>query len=181
MGVNSSLMSIIFERTSIRKYTNEPVSEEQVELLLKAGMAAPSARNLQPWEFVVIQNKETLNKIAQIGLNANMLSEAPLAIVVCADMNKDFYTTRNIKFWIQDCSAATENIMLQAVELGLGSVWIGTYPKEEMVEPVTKLLNLPENIVPFSVISIGYPAEKVQPKDKFDKNKIHYEKWGVNI
>lgn len=170
-------MSIIFERTSVRKYTSEPVSKEQIELLLKAGMAAPSARNLQPWEFIVIQNQDTLNKIAQIGQNAHMLSEAPLAIVVCADTNKDFYPTQNINFWVQDCSAVTQNIMLQAVELGLGSVWIGTYPKEVMVKPVSEMLGLPENIIPFSIISIGYPADEVQPKNKFDKNKIHLENW----
>lgn len=172
-------MSIIFERTSVRKYTNEPVSEDEIELLLKAGMAAPSARNIQPWEFIVIQNKDTLNKLAQIGQNAHMLSEAPLAIIVCADKNKEY--DPEINFWVQDCAAATQNIMLQAVELGLGSVWIGGYPKKTMVEPVLEILNLPENIIPVSIISIGHPAEKIQPKDKFDKNKIHYEQWGINI
>lgn len=171
------MTNTIFERTSVRSYLDKPVTREQVELLLKAAMAAPSARNAQPWEFVVIQDRETLNKFADLGHNAHMLAQAPLAIVVCADLNKDFPIEKGRGYWIQDCAAATQNIMLQAVELGLGSVWIGTYPKDVMIAPTKEILNLPENIMPFSIISIGYPDGETTPKNKFDKEKIHYEKW----
>lgn len=175
------MANIIFKRVSVRKYKTEPVSKEKVEMLLKAGMAAPSARNLQPWEFLVIQNKETLQKIAQLGPNAHMLSEAPLAIVVCGNLDKETEHVKGKNYWVQDCSAVTQNIMLQAVEFGLGSVWIGTFPKEEMMKPLKQFLKLPDNIIPFSTIAIGYAAEDVEPKDKFDKTKVHYEKWGVNV
>lgn len=170
-------MSIIFNRTSVRKYTTEKVSSEQVELLLKAGMAAPSARNIQPWEFIVIQNRETLNEISEFGTFAYMPKEAPLAIVVCADTDKEMPAQSGKNYWIQDCSAATQNIMLQAAEMGLGSVWIGTFPKEEMYKPLAELLDLPKNIIAVTTIAIGHAAGEVTPKDKFDKTKIHVEKW----
>lgn len=169
--------NMIFQRTSIRKYNEQTVKEEQIELLLKAAMSAPSARNIQPWEFITIQNKETLKKIADFSSSAHMLKEASLAIVVCANINKEIPAVKGKNYWIQDCSAATENILLEATELGLGSVWIGTFPKEEMVKPVSELLKLPENIIPFSIISIGYPEGDNKPKDKFDRTKIHCETW----
>ena len=170
-------MNMIFKRTSVRKYTTEAVSAEQVELLLKAGMAAPSAKNIQPWEFIVVQDRENLNKIMEIHPYASMLKEAPLAIVVCADVEKGEPEFTVKKYWIQDCSAATENIMLQAAEIGLGSVWLGTYPKEEVLKPIVEFLNLPSNIVPVTIIAIGHPEGEVKARDKFDKTKIHHEKW----
>ena len=169
--------NIIFQRTSIRKYTGENVSPEQIETLLKAGMAAPSARNIQPWEFVVVQDRETLDTISEFGSFAHMLKEAPLAIVVCADTDKEMPVQAGKHYWIQDCSAATQNIMLQATELELGSVWIGTFPKEEMYKPLAELLGLPKNIIPVTTISIGHPSEEVTPKNKFDKGKLHFDKW----
>jgi len=169
--------NIIFQRTSVRKYTSETVSPEQIETLLKAGMAAPSARNIQPWEFVVIQDRDSLNKISEFGSFAHMLKEAPLAIVVCADTDKEMPAQAGKHYWVQDCSAATQNIMLQATEMGLGSVWIGTYPKEEMYKPLAQLLELPENIIAVTTISIGHPTEEATPKNKFDKSKIHFDKW----
>ena len=170
-------MSNIFDRTSVRKYTDEKVSPEQIELLLKAAMAAPSARNVQPWEFLVVQEKSTLIKMAEFIAAGQMLKGAAAAIVVCADTAKEFETLKGKNYWIQDCSAATQNIMLEATELGLGSVWLGTFPKEEVIIPLKELFNLPENIMPVTVISIGYPDGEVHPKDKFDKTKIHFEKW----
>jgi len=171
------MTNIIFQRTSVRKYTEEQISPEQIELLLKAAMAAPSARNIQPWEFIVVQDRDFLNKISEFGTFAHMLKEAPLAIVVCGDLNKEMPAQSGKKYWIQDCSAATQNIMLQATEMGLGSVWIGTYPKEEMYKPLAQLLDLPENILPVTTIAIGHPDGKIEPKDKFDKTKIHFNKW----
>lgn len=171
-------MNMIFKRTSVRKYKTEPVSPEQVELLLKAGMAAPSAMNVQPWEFIVVQDRKNLNKIMEIHPYSSMLKEAPLAIIVCANTEKAAYEGfAEKKYWLQDCSAATQNIMLQAAEMDLGSVWLGTYPKEEIYQPISKIFNLPNNVVPVTIIALGHPDEEVKPKDKFNKAKIHYEKW----
>lgn len=171
------MTNMIFKRTSVRKYSKEPISPEKVEMLLKAAMAAPSARNMQPWEFIVVQDKEILNKISEMGTFAHMVKEAPLAIIVCADKEKEIPLMSGKNYWIQDCSAATENIMLEATDLGLGSVWIGTFPKEEMVKPLTELFILPKNIVPVTTIAIGYPEGENLPKNKFNKEKIHYDKW----
>ena len=170
-------MSIIFKRTSVRKYKTDSVSKENIELLLKAGMAAPSAMNTQPWEFVVIQDRVILDKITEIHPYSHMLKQAPLAIMICADFEKGLPELKPKKFWIQDCSAVTQNIMLQATELNLGSVWLGVYPKEEICKPLSEIFKLPSNIIPFSIIAIGHPEGEVYPKDKFDPNKIHYEKW----
>ena len=169
-------MNTIFKRTSVRKYTDKPITKEQTELLLKAAMAAPSARNCQPWEFVVINKKETLLGITDFLPNAVMLKQAPLAIAVCGNKTKISLELAE-DVWAQDCAAATQNILLEATELGLGSVWIGIYHKKHAREGLSEILLLPDYIVPFSVIAIGYPAEKAEPKDKFNKQKIHYEKW----
>lgn len=169
--------NMIFKRTSVRSYTDQPVTKEQIELLLRAGMAAPSACNAQPWEFIVVQNRETLIKITEIQPYSQMLKEAPLAIVVCADKTRTPAMLPDLQAWPMDCSAATQNIMLEATELGLGSVWLATYPIEEISKPIGELLNLPQTIAPFAMIAIGYPAGEVHPKDKFNPERIHWEKW----
>lgn len=170
------MTNMIFRRTSIRNYTNQQVTKEQIEMLLKAGMAAPSAKNVQPWEFIVVQNKETLSKITEFHPYASMLKEAPLAIVICGNESKI-----NIggieELWTQDCAAATQNILLEVTELDLGGVWLAVYPKKDIMNNLAELLILPDHIIPFSIISIGYPAEDIKPKDKFNHDKIHYEKW----
>lgn len=169
-------MNSIFKRASVRKYTEQSVEKEKIEQLLKAGMAAPSAKNVQPWEFVVIQNKETLLKITEFHPYSSMLKTSPLAIVVCGNETK--IKIGNIEeFWTQDCSAVTENILLEAAELGLGGVWLGVHPKKELMNPLIDLLMLPTYIMPFSIISIGYPDGEVKPKDKFNPETIHWEKW----
>lgn len=170
------MTNMIFRRTSIRNYANQQVTKEQIEMLLRAGMAAPSAKNVQPWEFIVIQNKETLSKIAEFHPYASMLKEAPLAIVVCGNESKI-----NIggieEIWPQDCAAATQNILLEATELGLGGVWVGVYTKNDIMKYLAELLILPKYVIPFSIIPIGYPQGEVQPKDKFNPQNIHWEKW----
>lgn len=169
-------MNPIFKRTSVRKYTEQPVAKEQIEMLLKAGMAAPSAKNVQPWEFVVIQKKESLLKIMEFHPYSSMLENTPLAIVVCG--NKAKIAIEGIDdLWVQDCAAATQNILLEATELGLGGVWLGVYPKKEVINGLAELLILPDNIIPFSLLSIGYPEGEVVPKDKFNPERIHWEKW----
>ena len=150
------VLNNIFARKSVRKFTSEPVSEKQVETLLKAAMAAPSALNKQPWRFVVVTDKEKLLSMAEKMPYAR-LDTAPLAIVVCGD------TSVSEKFWTHDCSAATENLLLAAEAMGLGAVWCGIYPMQERVAYLKQLLQLPENIVPLNVIPIGYPAENPAP------------------
>lgn len=168
--------NMIFKRTSVRKYTNEPVTKEQIELLLKAGMAAPSAKNVQPWEFVVIQKKDTMFDIMKFHPYSSMLNQAPLAIAVCGNTTKIALEEAQ-DLWVQDCAASTQNILLEATELGLGSVWMGVYPKNEIVKELANILILPDYIVPFSLIAIGYPEGEVHPKNKFNPERIHWEKW----
>ncbi|MHA1684846.1 MAG: nitroreductase family protein [Candidatus Heimdallarchaeaceae archaeon] len=162
---------VIFTRRSIRKYKPQPVPKETLEYILRAAMAAPSARNLQPWHFVIIDDRKILNKIPDIQPYTKMLYEAPLAIVVCGD------TKISEAYWVQDCSAATQNILLAAKNKGLGSVWCGIYPREKRVKALKELLKLPEHIVPLNVVAIGYPNETKPPVDRYDKAKIHYNGW----
>lgn len=166
-------MNEIFTRRSIRKYTTQDISEEIIEKIIKAGMAAPSAGNEQPWHFIVINDKSILKEIPKFHPYSQMLNEAGYAIVVCGDESLQ----RHEGFWVQDCSAATQNMLLMAEELGLGSVWLGVYPVEERVKPLQDLLGLPESVIPFSILPLGYPAEWKEPADRFDKNRIHKNKW----
>ena len=164
-------LDFIFTRRSIRKYTHKPVTEEEIKTLLEAGMNAPSANNRQPWHFIVVDERERLNAIMDVHPYSKMLTQAPLAIVVCADI------TRSEHYWQQDCAAATENILLAARALGLGSVWLGVYPKEDRTEGITQLFNLPKNIRPLCVIAVGHPAEEKGRVDRYDISKIHQNKW----
>lgn len=166
-------MKEIFERRSIRKYTSSPVSNSDIENLLRAAMSAPSAGNQQPWEFILIKDKNMLTDITKVHPYSQMLKEAALAIVICADLDKE----KHDGCWVQDCSAATENILIEAQHLGLGSVWIGVYPKEDLVKGLKELLNLPVRIVPLSIVSLGYPAENKEPSNRYDKLRIHINKW----
>jgi len=166
-------METILSRRSIRKYTSREVTDAQIEQLLKAAMAAPSAGNEQPWEFVVMKDRTILITIPKFHPYALMLNEASAAILVCGDLQREKFSG----YWVQDCSAATENMLLAAVALGLGAVWLGIYPVEERVRGMRKLLNIPETIVPFSLVSIGYPAEQKEPAGRFDASRIHYDTW----
>jgi nitroreductase len=166
-------MNSLFKRRSIRHYTKEPIKPESIELLLKAAMAAPSAGNQQPWHFIVIQDRRILEEIPNLHPYAQMVMEAPLAILVCGDLSSE----KHPGFWVQDCSAATENILIEACELGLGAVWVGVYPNEQRVAALSKLVGLPEKIIPFSLVPIGYPAEHKPPSNRYDTAKIHYNRW----
>ena len=165
----------IMTRTSIRQFTDEPIGKDTLDQIVKAGMAAPSAVNAQPWAFVVVTDKNVLNALNEIKPWFN-LKTATAAIVVCGDMNKAMEGTGR-EYWVQDCSAATENILLAAHAYGLGAVWCGVYPNPEIVPGVSKVLSLPDSIIPLNVITMGYPAENPEPKDKFKKENIHYQKW----
>ena len=172
----AAVIDNLMTRTSIRAFTDQPVEAATVEQLLRAGMAAPTAVNKQPWAFVVIQEREQLDRLREVHPNARMLATAPLAIVVCGDLEKALPGAAQ-DFWIQDTSAATENILLAAHGLGLGAVWTGVYPNAERVAAISEVLGLPEQIVPLCVIPIGYPAENPEPKDKWNPSNVHYERW----
>lgn len=166
-------MNSVMSRRSIRKYTDKKISDETVKELLKAAMAAPSAGNQQPWEFIVLRDKEVMSKIIEVHKYATMLKEAEVAIVVCGDEAKEKFKG----YWVQDCSAATENILIEAQELGLGGVWLGVYPMEDRVEALKEILNIPSSVTPLSIVSLGYPGEEKEPADRYDETRIHFDRW----
>ena len=174
------IMNNILTRTSIRAYTDQPVEDEKVEAMLRAAMAAPSAGNKQPWRFVVVKDKKTLTAISDNLHTMTMAKDAPLAIIVCGDMNATF-PGEGLDYWVEDASAATENLLLAAHAQGLGAVWCGIYPMQERVAFLRELLSLPEHIVPLNVVPIGYPAENPTPKDKWTPDYIHYESWAGEV
>ncbi len=168
-----SFLDVIIKRRSIRKYTTLSVQDDDIEKILQAAMYAPSARNSQPWHFIVVTDRQILNKIMQLHPYAGMLKEAPLAIVVCADENIE----KTEGYWVQDCSAATQNIMLAAHTMNLGSVWLGVYPREERIQAIKALFNLPQNIHPLSIIAIGHADEQKEIPLRFLKERIHNNHW----
>lgn len=166
-------MSAIFSRRSIRKYEKTPIESEKIEKLLKAAMQAPSAGNQQPWEFIVVENNQMLKNLSLTSPYSKMVAEAPLAIVLIGNQSHMKYPEN----WEQDMSAATENLLLQAVELDLGAVWLGVAPLQERIDYIRSIFKLPDNIIPFAVVPVGYPAEEGKSIDRFDKNRIHYESY----
>ena len=173
---NAALQNIA-TRTSVRSYLEKPVDAATVEKLLRAGMAAPTAVNRQPWHFVVVNEKSQLEALSKTNPYSSMLENAPLAIVVCGDMKKALEGNAR-EFWVQDCSAATENILLAANALGLGAVWTGAYPSEERCSAISEVLKLPENLIPLNIIVIGYPDGVNEPKDKWKPENISYNVYG---
>jgi nitroreductase len=169
-----TVLETILTRRSIRKYIQKDVPKELVEILLEAAMHAPSANNSQSWEFVVINDRKLLDQLAVVHPYAKMLKYAPMAVMVCG--NKSIEEREG--YLSQNCSAATQNLMLAAHSLGLGSVWLGVYPKTERVDPIHQLMKLPEHILPISLVAVGWPDE-VRPKpERFDRKKIHYnDSW----
>jgi len=165
-------MEAILTRRSIRKYTKQPVPDEVLKELLEAAMCAPSAGNRQPWCFVIINDRKILNEIPAYHPYAQMLEEAPVAIMVCCDSDLQLG-----EWGVQDCSAATQNILLAAHAKGLGAVWLGVYPTVPRLTAIKKLLSLPERIIPISLISIGYPAEQKPRQDRYRADRVHYNQW----
>jgi len=164
----------IMTRRSIRKFTTKEVAPETVDKLLRAAMAAPSARNEQPWHFIVVRDKTTLAKIPQVNQHAQMAAEAPLVIVICSD-NK--LQKANSDYCVLDCCLAGQNILLAAHSLGLGAVWTALYPNEERVRKARELFQIPNDITPLCVIPLGWPAEKKGKEDRFMPDRIHQEQW----
>ena len=165
----------ILERRSCRTYLDKEVPEDVLKQLLMAGMVAPSAMNSQPWEFLVMQEPEKKAKVSNLVPYWNMLAKAPLGILIMA--NLDGYRASTRDFFMQDCAASTENILLAAEALGLGGVWLGLYPKMDKVEAIRKIYNIPEDILPFSLLSLGYPIEHARPHNTFRKHKVHHDQY----
>lgn len=171
------VMSNILQRKSVRSFTNQPIEKSKLDTLVRAAMAAPTGKDMRPWKFVVVNDKQAMKSLAAQLPYGKMLAEAQAAIVVCGDMSvvdKDRKPSIN---WTFDCSAATENLLLQAEAMGLGAVWTGAYPYDERVAAVKVALKLPDNIIPLNVIPIGYPKGNPQPKDKYNADNIHYNLW----
>ncbi|NLZ80392.1 MAG: nitroreductase family protein [Clostridiales bacterium] len=167
-------MKEIFSRRSIRKYQDKPIEDELIQKLLRAAMYAPSAGNEKPWQFIVIKDRDKLNEITTFHPYTQMLKEAPLAILVCADVSNLKY---NGVFWVQDIAACTQNILLEGKHLGLGTCWCGVYPSEDKETKLREMFNIPENFIPTSLIAVGYPAEEREVRERYNPDRVHYEKW----
>ena len=163
------MLEVIKNRRSIRTYIEKQVEEEKIIEILKAGMQAPSSKNSSPWEFVVVDDKNLLEKLSHAHHKANHIKDANVCIVVVG--NKDRFLKADK--WIQDLGACTENLLLECTNQNLASCWVGVYPKQKVIDKVRDALNLPDKLVPYAIISIGYSEEKNTFVDKFDKSKIH--------
>jgi nitroreductase len=163
----------IITRRSIRKYKKKVISEKIIKKLIEIGMSAPSAGNEQPWHYIIIDNSEILNKITEFHPHSKMLKEAECAILICFDKELE----KHKGMAVQDCSASTQNIMIAANAYGIGTVWLGIYPRIQRLKGMKILLNLPNNIIPFSIISLGYPAEKKPSEKRYKLKRIHFNQW----
>jgi nitroreductase len=167
-------LEAILSRRSCRSYTDEPIAAEQIEQLLRSGMASPTACNQRPWHFVVVDDRDTLCRISDIQAYAPMLKQAPLAIVVCSDGGQ---ADLSAPYWPQDCAAATQNMLIAARALGLGAVWLGIYPDAARVAGLRTLLCMPESVTPFCVVAVGHPAKPPRPIDRYEPERVHRNKW----
>ena len=167
------VLSAIHGRRSIRKYTEDLVAASDVRDILAAAMAAPSAGNAQPWRFVVVDDRALLEAIPAFSQYAAMAAKAPLGILVCADLTSEKYPG----YWVQDCSAAVQNILLAVYGKGLGAVWTGVHPMKDREDGFRRLLGLPDNVVPLGFIVIGHPAQELAPQDRYDEAKVHWNGW----
>jgi nitroreductase len=168
------VLNAIHGRTSIRAYQEQAVPDHMVEQLLRAAMAAPSSRNVQPWEFYVVTKRDVLDSLARDLPFAKMLAGAPLAIVVAGNTEKGSPNEEQVYNWVMDCSAASQNLLLAAHAMGLGAVWTGVWPYRDRVEAVRRHLDIPDHILPLNVIPVGYPEGEQEPKDKWDEGKVRY-------
>jgi nitroreductase len=171
-------MSAIFERRSVRSFLPRPVEPEKIDRILRAAFEAPSAHNRRPWEFIVITAEEDRTAVAAMSPYAKMLPKAAAAIVVCANLELGGNAGPGDTWWVQDLSAATENILLQISEEGLGGVWLGWYPDESRVKAFSAGFGLPGHIIPFSVVALGYPANPVKTASRFNPSLVHYGAYG---
>jgi nitroreductase len=174
-GARMEAMEAILTRRSTRRYMPDPLPEEAIRQVLEAGMAAPSAGDERPWHFVVITDKGLLAAIPGFHSFSRFVPKAALAILVCADPSLSKYPPAD--YWVQDCSAATQNILLAAHATGLGAVWLGVYPDKIRIDGFRALCRLPDSIVPFSLVSLGFPAVRKKREHRFDPARVHRERW----
>lgn len=167
-------LEILKNRRSIRKYLPKKVEEDKVRILLESAMFAPSASNRQPWCFIVFRERKLMNRIMEIHPHARMLETATLGIIICGDLSRQ----HGPGYWVADCAAATQNILLASTGLELGSCWVGIYPREERMKAFREIFSLPSHIEPFALVALGYPAEEKPVPERFDPAKVFYEKWG---
>jgi len=165
-----SMLSAIKKRRSIRRYTDQPVTDEQIRQLLEAAMAAPSADNIQPWEFVVVRDSALKRELARTHPWSDMAADAAVVFVVCANERASHH-------WVEDASAATENLLLAATALGLGAVWVAVYPDASREAYVRRVLGIPEEMRVLCLVPVGHPAESKPPRTKYKESKVHYERW----
>ena len=175
-GVQNDTLKTIFSRKSVRSYTGGPVTDEQLTMLVKAGMPAPTAVDALPWDFIVITDKTVLKRLSDALPYAKMAVSAGAAIMVTGDLKRQFGGQDSL-YWIMDCSAASENILLAAESMGLGAVWTAVYPDQARVAAVRSILGIPENAMPLNFIPVGIPTGQDKPKDKFDAKRIHKDRW----
>lgn len=165
------LKDVLLKRRSVRKFLDTPIPDEYIDELLHAAMSGPSACNKTPWEFYVVKNSEKLGKVKKASLFSRF--DSPLVIVVCGNLSRAL-PMQLAEYWIQDCSAATENILLRATDLGLGAVWCGAHPQHKVVKKIKDALELSEKHIPLGIIHIGYPAESPEPRDQYDEKRVHF-------
>lgn len=168
-------LNFIFKRRSVRRYLERPVSNEMVKDILEAAMAAPSAVAKDPWHFIVIRDKKTLAKVVEALPNGKMLGEAAVGIVVCGDL--DAAHDNALSYMIQDCSAAIENLLLAVANLDLGACWLGVHPRQDRIDHIKTVFQLPENVLPLAAVAIGYPEEEKEARTRYNEAKVHHEKW----
>lgn len=167
------MLNSIMHRRSIRKYKSGPVPPESIRTLLEAAMMAPSAHNRQPWHFVVCDDRAVTDALSAEHPYSGMLATAPVCIVVCGQLREG----SPLGYWQQDCAAATENLLLAADSIGLGTCWMGVAPMPARMEPVRRILGLPEGVEPFNMIAVGYPDESREVESRYSEDKVHYNKW----
>ncbi len=160
----------MFDRRSIRAYTSDPVSEEDIQLLLEAAMAAPSGRNDRPWHFIIVKERETLDKLADVAGAYRAIKQAPVCFCVAGDHEKS-------NLWDVDCASAVTNILNAATALGLGSLWMGVSHDAARTKQVRDLLSIPENVTPLALVAIGHPAEEKESRTQYEESAVHHEKW----
>ena len=168
-------LSFIFNRRSVRKYESREIPADMFQDLFEAAMAAPSAVARDPWHFLLVRERRMLDRIVEILPNGQMLRQAPAAVIVCGDINRSH--GNELSYMLQDLSAAVENLLLAATALGLGSCWLGMHPRPERIDSIRRLFSLPENIIPMCGIALGWPAEKPEPRTRFNPERVHLEKW----
>ncbi len=166
-------LTALLTRRSVRRFDARPVTDEELETLLRAAMQAPSAGNQQPWAFMTFRARETLEAISRVHPYASMLPTASVAVLVCGDLARE----KHVGYWVEDCAAAMQNLLLAAHAQGLGAVWLGVHPRQDRVDAVARLLGLPTGIVPFGLAAVGRPAENKEPAARYDPARVHREHW----